>query len=190
MVVDNLPPWLSDPASLHVGQTVFHLGKPDDPWIIEKLGGGYAWVAQGKGKDASRCQLPVGSLAVIPTPALVELTESVKTGGAGSPVSGAPLEKTTRPAPAPAPARKERAPAPRDVGDAIAQLLTASPEVGPWRILELSNCGLDPKEVQAKIGHLSNGLQRMGIGNRLRIAWKAGHFNPEALTARIKEGLR
>lgn len=174
MSIDNLPPWLSDPASLHVGQTVFHLGKPDAPWIVEKINGNFAWVVQGKGKDASRCSLPIGSLAVVPTPALLERA------AAASPVSGT----------APKPPREKPAPAPRDVGDVIAQLLTASPDVGPWRVLEMSNCGLDVEAIRGKIGHLSAGLQRMGIGNRLRVQWKAGQFNAEALLKRIRGGER
>ncbi len=182
MSIDNLPPWISDPANLHVGQTVFHLGKPNDVWVVEKIAGNFAWVVQNKGRDESRCNLPVGSLAAVPTPALIEAAEAARI----------PAPRTPADPSKPAPEKAQRpvhVPPPRDVGDVISKLLSATPEVGPWRVLEMAAC-MDVTEVKAKIGHLGAGLQRMGIGNRLRNAWKAGKFDADALLERINKGER
>lgn len=66
------------------------------------------------------------------------------------------------------------------VGDPVASLLAEAADIqGCWKIAEMA--GLDLEELRTKIGHLSNGLQRMGIGNRLRKRWKDGEFDPESI---------
>lgn len=63
------------------------------------------------------------------------------------------------------------------VSDPVAALLSEADNIAAcWRIAEMA--GLDMVELRTKIGHLSNGLQRMGIGNRLRKSWKEGNFDP------------
>jgi hypothetical protein len=62
-------------------------------------------------------------------------------------------------------------------GDPVAMLLSEAADLAAcWRIAELA--GLNVAEVRSKIGHLSNGLQRMGIGNRLR---KLEGFDPRRI---------
>lgn len=88
-------------------------------------------------------------------------------------VEAKPRKVTTPAAPKPAPAKKRK----NSVSDPVAALLAEAVDIEAcWRIAELA--GLDIPETRAKIGHLSNGLQRMGIGNRLRKSWKEGAFDP------------
>jgi hypothetical protein len=51
--------------------------------------------------------------------------------------------------------------------DAVTELLAEAKDTEEcWQIAKMA--GLNMVELHAKVAHLSNGLQRMGIGNRLR----------------------
>ena len=94
--------------------------------------------------------------------------------GAFSKIVGKAPRKTAPVVAKPAPAVKKRK---DSVGDGVSALLSEADNIDAcWRIAELA--GLDIPGTREKIGHLSNGLQRMGIGNRLRKAFKAGEFDP------------
>lgn len=71
--------------------------------------------------------------------------------------------------------------------DPIADVLAEAKSVDEvWAIGRLA--GLDQAELKAKIGHLSNGLQRMGIGNRIRTKWKHGELDAEKLMVEVLAG--
>jgi hypothetical protein len=63
------------------------------------------------------------------------------------------------------------------VPDEIARLMSEAEDIEHcWDIAKLA--GLDVDDLKTKIGNLSNGLQRMNIGNILRRMWKSGEFDP------------
>lgn len=65
-------------------------------------------------------------------------------------------------------------------GDAVAMLLAEAPDIaGCWKIAEMA--GIDVVALSLKIGHLSNGLQKMNISNRLRKMHSAGKFDPTSI---------
>lgn len=94
------------------------------------------------------------------------------------------VDKKQRKAPAPNVVKTEpvakKQPRKDSIGDPVAKLLAEATDIAAcWRIAELAGLPID--ETRGKIGHLSNGLQRMGLGNRLRKMWKDGQFDPESI---------
>lgn len=75
--------------------------------------------------------------------------------------------------------KKEHKPKPNldDIGALMAEARSVDE---CWVIAKLA--GLDVDEVKSKIGHLSNGLQKMGISNRLRKLVKDGKLEPTIIT--------
>lgn len=155
-------PWLKDSSQVFIGQIVFHLGDPDSAWMImdwrSPTDKSWCWCEM----NGSKQWFPTAAMAVVATPKYVDPAT----------VPARVVEKKEKPE--------------KPVGDIIAQLLASGTD--PWAVLEMAKCGIDVDETRKKIGHLSNGLQRMGIGNRLRVAWKQNKFNAEALLAKLTKG--
>ena len=139
-----------------VGDRVMYRGDPENLWTIGsmKLGASCWWVWAEQ--NGTKQNFPAG---------VFTKTEAKKLK------APAPVAAKAEPV---AKKRKE------SVGDGVASLLAEAEDVaGCWRIAEMA--GLDMDELRTKIGHLSNGLQRMGIGNRLRKRHKDGQFDPESI---------
>ena len=140
-----------------VGDRVMYRGDPENIWTIGqiKLGERCWWVWAEQ--NGTKQNFPAG---------VFTKTEAKKLK-----------------APAPVAAKAEpvaKKPRKGSVGDGVASLLVEAESVEQcWVIAEMA--GLDIEETRAKIGHLSNGLQRMGIGNRLRKRHKDGQFDPESI---------
>jgi len=76
---------------------------------------------------------------------------------------------------------------PKKILDDISQLLAEARDTDEmWDLAKMA--GVDINKAKDRIGHLSNGLQRMGIGNRLRVLYKKGEFNPEDIIWDVDNG--
>lgn len=140
-----------------VGDRVMYRGDPENIWTIGqiKLGGRCWWVWAEQ--NGTKQNFPAG----------VFTKTEVKKLKAPAPVAAKAEPVAKRP-------RKE------SVGDSVAFLLVEAESIEQcWVIAGMA--GLDIEETRAKIGHLSNGLQRMGIGNRLRKMHKDGQFDPGSI---------
>jgi hypothetical protein len=149
-----------------VGDFVFHLGKADDVWRIDEFRSekdhSYAFCSQ----NGSKQWLPTATLAKNPAYVAPEAGQ-------------APAVQV----------KTEKAPKKQHIGDSVAALLAEADNLDQcWVIAKIA--GLDIEATKAKIGHLSNGLQRMGIGNRLRAMHKAGTINADDLLPQVMEALK
>lgn len=135
------------------GDVVAYDGGPENTWRILNLREGVAcWWAFAE-QHGTKQNFPAGVFSKIVG----------KVPKKAAPVPAVPKVVTKK--------RKD------SVSDPVAALLAEAVNIEAcWRIAEMA--GLDIPETRAKIGHLSNGLQRMGIGNRLRKSWKEGTFDP------------
>lgn len=145
------------PPEYAVGDRVMYRGDPENVWTIGSMKPGpkcwWVWAEQ----HGTKQNFPAGVFTKI---------EAKK---AKAPVQNAPKADQEQ--------KKKRK---VSVGDPVASLLAEAADIqGCWKIAEMA--GLDLEELRTKIGHLSNGLQRMGIGNRLRKRWKDGEFDPESI---------
>lgn len=149
--MESFPAALTKP-DYNVGDTVAYESNPENLWRVLNLREGLScWWAFAE-QHGTKQNFPAGVFTKI----------EVKPRKVAVPV-----------APKPAPVKKRK----DSVSDPVAALLAEAVNIDAcWRIAEMA--GLDIPETRAKIGHLSNGLQRMGIGNRLRKAWKEGTFDP------------
>lgn len=144
------------PPDYAVGDRVMYRGDPENVWTIGQIKPGlkcwWVWAEQ----NGTKQNFPAGVFSKI---------EAAKKPKASAPIAVKAESK---------PKRKD------SVGDGVASLLAEAQDIAAcWRIAEMA--GLDMEELRTKIGHLSNGLQRMGIGNRLRKMWKDGQFDPESI---------
>jgi hypothetical protein len=142
---------------------VIYAGNADDVWTIVKHlpDGKYAYCSKGgmdrDGKPKGKAKNIVAAL-----------------------LSPVPDRKPPR-------ARSGGTPAPRrekkrkdNIGDAISTLLAEAETLEQlWEIAQAA--GMDVAAVKVRIGHLNPGLQRMGIGNRLRSMQRHGKMNEVAL---------
>lgn len=156
-------PWLSDRTQTFIGQIVFHLGNPDSAWMImdwrSPTDKSWCWCEM----NGSKQWFPTAAMAIEPTPRYVD------------------------PATIPAATVEKKEKAPEHIGDAVAQLLALAGALETcYKVAE--KAGVDMADLHAKTDHLSNGLKRMGIGNRLRTRVKRGEFDAEAALALMKEG--
>ena len=154
-------------APFAIGQKVYHLGRGEDAWVVQgymhnTAECGWVWCADPADKiKGSKQFFPAGSMSAEKT--YVEEPGPVSPG---------------TPAPTP-PAEKRR----DSIGDSVAVLMDAvrgTDLTGAWGAYDaaaLQRPALDPIGTRDKIKHLNPGLQRMGIGNRLRKAWKDGHID-------------
>lgn len=144
------------PPEYEVGNTVSYRGDPENLWKILGLKvGTQCWWAYAS-QNGTKQNFPAGVFT--------------RHDAAKKSKASAPNVPKTEPKP-----KKKK-----DVGDPVSQLLAEAEDIqGCWRIAEMA--GLDMTELQTKISHLSNGLQRMGIGNRLRAKAKAGEFDAHSI---------
>lgn len=145
------------PPEYEVGDTVAYRGDPENLWKVTSLQAGtHNWWAYAE-QNGTKQNFPAGVFTKV---------DASKKRKAPAPIAvkAEPVAKK----------RKD------SVGDAVAGLMAEAQDITAcWRIAEMA--GLDIEETRTKIGHLSNGLQRMGIGNRLRKMWKDGNFDPESI---------
>lgn len=137
-----------------VGDQVLYMGDPDNTWKVTQLRPGrVTWWAYAE-RNGTKQNFPAGVF-----------TKS-------------PIKKS-----APPPVTPKVEVAKKKGGktvDGVAALLGEAIDIEAcWRVAEMA--GMDVESVKAKIGHLSNGLQRMGIGNRLRTMVKFGAFEPASI---------
>jgi len=128
------------PPDFQEGDYVILQGNREDVWIIESIrpGNKFWWVMARK--NGTRQNFAAGSFTK--------------------------LERCHHSAP-----KKSASPPPKakkkTTGDPVSHLLAEAETIEQiWIIAKLA--GLAIPELRAKIGHLSNGLQRMNIGHRLR----------------------
>jgi len=144
------------PPDYAVGDRVMYRGDPENVWTIGQIKPGlkcwWVWAEQ----NGTKQNFPAGVFSKI---------EAAKKPKASAPIAVKAESK---------PKRKD------SVGDGVASLLAEAESIEQcWVIARMA--GLNIEETRAKIGHLSNGLQRMGIGNRLRKMHKDGQFDPESI---------
>lgn len=153
---------------LEVGQKVKERTNPVDerPWTVKKFDGSWVLCSRGDADGVATQWFHYDTL--------IDAKEYKPTFTPAM---------DTRPKPPKAP----RAPkAPQDIGDRAATLLRECDTLDDmWAMAGRE--GLDVPAVKAKIGHLNPGLQRMGIGNRLRKMYKDASEAKADLKA-LKEG--
>lgn len=176
----DLPPWITNPAGgPYIGETRFHLGNAEQAWTILEFRSpndkSWAFCERGGAKQ----WFPMACMATVPTykpePEQTRPAERIT-----------PQEAKARTKPPKA--ERPKIDRPRDVGDLAAQAMASG--LDPWIVYELAakmDPTLDPAATRGKIGHLSNGLQRMGLGNRLRNAINHGRVDGRALMTKIEE---
>lgn len=163
---------LNEVLHLKVGEAHMYDGNPDDVWIVcgHDPDAKYAYCSKG-GLD--RQGNIKGKAKNIPA-ALLTPVEAV---------TKARRIKSAVPAPRREKKRKD------NIGDAMSDLLQEADTINElWMIAEAA--GMDVVTVKAKIAHLNPGLQRMGIGNRLRHMKKVGTMKPIYATRTSAEGFQ
>lgn len=151
---------------LHLAQGTQHMynGNPDDLWWVtaHEPDAKYAYCSKG-GLD--RNGRPTGKAKNIPAALLTPVVDTKK----AKRVKGA------------APAVRREKKRKDNIGDSISNILAEAENLEQlWAIAAAA--GLDVPTVKARIGHLNPGLQRMGIGNRLRTLQKRGELKEVNLT--------
>lgn len=144
-----------------VGDRVVYRGDEENIWTVNHIERGMKcwWVRASQHSVSQR--FPAGVFRSIEIPRKLETTKDKK-----------PIEKhSVKPA---VEISKPKAP------DRVLDLLSEAENLEQcWQIVALA--GVDTQILKQKIGHLSNGLQRMGIGNHLRKMQKEGQFDPTSI---------
>lgn len=143
----------SDPLpDLQVGCMAAYCGDPDNKWKIENIRGQWAFAT----RDGAGQWFAKGVFVPVATK-VKQIAKKLM-----------------------APAEPKKPKKVHCIADPVARLLAEAESLEQlWDVAGLA--GLDVPEVQAKIAHLNPGLQRMGIGNRIRALYKAGKFDPNKI---------
>jgi hypothetical protein len=149
------------PPSYNVGDRVMYRDDPDNVWTVLAINQGVScWWARASQHSVNQ-SFPAGVFSLDPR----------KKAKAPSPlIERVPVKPIEQPK-----ISVEKKPP-----DRIADLLAEATDVDQcWTIAKMA--GADVESLRTKIGHLSNGLQRMGLGNHLRKMWKSGQFDPTSI---------
>lgn len=163
---------LNEVLHLKSGEPHMYDGDPENVWIVcgHDPDAKYAYCSKG-GMD--RQGNIKGKAKNIPA-ALLTPVEAV---------AKARRIKSSTPAPRREKKRKD------NIGDAMSDLLQEADTLDElWQIAEAA--GMDVASVREKIGGLNPGLQRMGIGNRLRHMNRKGTMKPIYATRTSAEGFK
>lgn len=147
-----------EPPAYSVGHEVSYRGDPDNIWKINSLDQGVnCWWVRASQNSVTQC-FPANVFHQIE-----QKKRKIET------VVAKPIEKPKKPA-----IEKPKGP------DPVAALLAEAENLDQcWEIAGLA--GVDLDSMKSKHSHLSNGLQRMSIGNHLRKMWKEGQFDPSGI---------
>ena len=151
---------------LEPGMTCEYLCIPDERWVVDEVRGFWARAHRGRGDDVVVQSFPVDALLPVIEVQRVRADTIVRVGVTKAVMAKEIAETKTARAKTPKPPRDPNAP----LDDIALRLKEADTLDDLWKLA--FKLGL-PKDTRAKLAHLNPGLQRMGIGNRLRALRKA-----------------
>jgi hypothetical protein len=151
---------------LEPGMLCEHCSVPDEHWIIDSVAGAWARAHKGRGDDVIVQSFPIDALLPVIELRRVRADTVVRVGITKAVMAKEIAETKQARAKAPKPPRDPNAP----LDDIALRLKEADTLDELWKLA--FKLGLS-KDTRAKLAHLNPGLQRMGIGNRLRAMKKA-----------------